>query len=59
MEHYKALKATVQATPKDVGCMVKWSLEYEKKNRDVTTPNHLVDFAVSVSKDIDGHLVSA
>jgi hypothetical protein len=39
------------------GCSaVRWSIDYEKKNEDVDTPNGWMDYS-KCTRDIDGHLV--
>ncbi|KAL6192661.1 hypothetical protein ACLB2K_033747 [Fragaria x ananassa] len=58
MEHYKSFLLTIQANPKDEGCTVHWTLEYEKHHGDITDPHTLLQFCAEVSKDIDAHLTA-
>jgi hypothetical protein len=58
LKEYKSFKIVVQATPKGEGSLVHWSMEYEKLKEDVPEPKTLLQFAVDVSKDIDGHLTA-
>jgi hypothetical protein len=36
---------------------VRWTIDYEKNNEDVDTPNGWMDYLSKGTKDIDGHLV--
>ena len=55
-EMYKSFKFIIQATPKGEGCLVHWTLEYEKLNADDPDASSMLQFAVGQSKDIDAHL---
>lgn len=61
MKKYKVFKASYQAIPKssDQGSLVKLSIEYEKLNEDVPTPNKYLDFIGMVTKNMDEHLLKA
>ncbi|KAI4313769.1 hypothetical protein L6164_026724 [Bauhinia variegata] len=59
LEDYKTFKATLQASPKDKGSVVHWTLEYEKKYGHITDPHTLLQFIADMSKDIDAHLTQA
>ncbi|KAL5071063.1 hypothetical protein RYX36_021950 [Vicia faba] len=58
-ESYKSLKVTIQVIDKELGGLVKWTFDYEKRKEDITaaSPNSFLDFAAKVTKDIDAHLV--
>jgi hypothetical protein len=58
LKEYKSFKIFVQASPKGEGSLVHWSMEYEKLKEDVPEPKTLLQFAVDMSKDIDGHLTA-
>ncbi|KAK7308726.1 hypothetical protein VNO77_42352 [Canavalia gladiata] len=60
-ENYKSLKVTLQVIDKEIGGIVKWTIEYEKlkENISAASPDSYLDFAVKVSQDIDAHLVKA
>ena len=55
MESYKSFKFIVQATPKDEGSLVHWTLIHEKLNVDVPDPNTMFQFAIDQTKDVDAH----
>ena len=55
-EMYKSFKFIIQATPKGEGCLVHWTLEYEKLNADDPDANTMLQFAIGQTKDIDAHL---
>ncbi|KMS99107.1 hypothetical protein BVRB_2g047890 [Beta vulgaris subsp. vulgaris] len=57
--YYKSLTSKLQAIPKDKGCIVKWSFEYEKINDDAPDANVHIDFLLAISKDMDAHLCRA
>ncbi|CAK9157589.1 unnamed protein product, partial [Ilex paraguariensis] len=57
MKDYKSFKSIAQFTSKGDGSLVKWSTDYEKLNEDVATPRKCLDFAATVLKDIDAHLL--
>ncbi|KAA8532560.1 hypothetical protein F0562_032624 [Nyssa sinensis] len=58
-KHYKSFKSILQVSAKGNGGLVKWTVEYEKLKEDVPAPDKYLDFAVTVSKDIDAHLLKA
>ncbi|XP_021723641.1 MLP-like protein 28 [Chenopodium quinoa] len=56
LNEYKTMVATCQVKPKDKErCIVRWSLEYEKKHPGVPEPTDLLDAWLAASKDIDDH----
>ncbi|KAF3947509.1 hypothetical protein CMV_026367 [Castanea mollissima] len=59
MESYKSFKFIVQATPKDEGSLVHWTLIHEKLNVNVPDPNTMLQFAIDQTKDVDAHLTQA
>ncbi|KAJ9708434.1 hypothetical protein PVL29_000463 [Vitis rotundifolia] len=60
LKDYKSYKVTTQAIPKGEGCLVIWTIEYEKKvNEDVPDPHAYLEFAVNITKDIEGHYLRA
>ncbi|XP_021738846.1 MLP-like protein 31 [Chenopodium quinoa] len=53
VEHcYKTVKSKMQATPKDGGCTVKWTIEYEKMNKNVPDADIYVNYLLGIAKDI-------
>lgn len=56
LELYKSFTIIVEATPKEGGSLVHWTLEYEKLNEDVPDPNSFLEYLCGVSTEIDGHL---
>ncbi|CAH2080676.1 unnamed protein product [Thlaspi arvense] len=60
LQNYKSLKAFLQVTGKeDKGALVKWTIEYEKTNENAPDPDKYMDLVVSMTKDIDQHLLKA
>jgi hypothetical protein len=58
-KNYKVFKSTAQVTPKGNGCLVKWTIEYEKAYEDVPTPNKYNDFTANMSKAVEAYLLNA
>ncbi|PON94454.1 Major latex protein domain containing protein [Trema orientale] len=61
MEHFKTFKLTIQANPKTEGegCVVHWTLEFEKHHGEIIDPHTLLQFVADVSKDLESHLAEA
>ncbi|XP_042980115.1 kirola-like [Carya illinoinensis] len=57
MEAFKSFKFIIQATRKDTGCLVRWTLEYEKLKEDVPDPKEMLQFAVDLTKEMDANLI--
>ncbi|XP_062111148.1 MLP-like protein 28 [Humulus lupulus] len=60
MEHFKSFKLTIQANSKaegEDGCIVHWTLEYEKNHGEIIDPHTLLQFVADVSKDLESHLL--
>ena len=59
LEHYKSIKFTIQANPKTEGegCVVHWTIEYEKLHNEILDPHTMIDFVQDVSKDLEVHLL--
>uniref|UniRef100_A0A7N2LNW9 Bet v I/Major latex protein domain-containing protein n=1 Tax=Quercus lobata TaxID=97700 RepID=A0A7N2LNW9_QUELO len=55
MESHKSFKFIVQATPKDEGSLVHWTLIHEKLNVDVPDLNTMLQFTIDQTKDVDAH----
>ncbi|MCD7460664.1 hypothetical protein HAX54_044078 [Datura stramonium] len=55
LEEYKSFYLTVHVETKGEDNFVTWILEYEKLNSDVPDPHSLMNFVLSVSKDIETH----
>ncbi|OMO99713.1 hypothetical protein COLO4_13131 [Corchorus olitorius] len=58
LEEYKSFVLTYTATPKPdgKGSIVKWVFEYEKKHEGIPHPESLMDYLLSVSKDMGTHV---
>nr|AFK45005.1 unknown [Lotus japonicus] len=58
-EGYKSFIMTLQVTDKEIGGLVKWTIEYEKLKENITasSPDTFLAFATTVTKDIDANLV--
>lgn len=59
MKDYKSYKFTIHAIPKGEGCLVKWTVIYEKAREDGPDPHNYMEYAVQVTKDIESHLLKA
>ena len=60
LERFKSFVITIQATPKGAdgeGCIVHWTLEYEKLNADIEDPHTLLDLATAVTKHLEDHFL--
>ena len=55
--YYKSFKATIEATSEAQTNLVKWSLEYEKANETVPSPESHLAFLLDVSKEVDAYLI--
>ncbi|XP_057522924.1 MLP-like protein 28 [Amaranthus tricolor] len=58
-KYYKTLQSKLQVIPKGNGCIVKWSIEYEKINEDSPDANVYIDFLIAIAKDGDAYLCKA
>lgn len=58
LKDYKTFNFTLQATPKGKGSEVHWVLEFEKLHEEIPDSCSLLEFCVSMSKDIDAHLMN-
>ncbi|KAL4356034.1 hypothetical protein AHAS_Ahas09G0046300 [Arachis hypogaea] len=57
--HYKSFKFLLHAVPKKKGgCMVRWTMEYEKINENTPDPHTMMQLVVDVSKQVEVHLIS-
>ncbi|XP_034700076.1 MLP-like protein 43 [Vitis riparia] len=59
LKEYKSYKFTAQAIPKGEGCLVIWTIEYEKASEGGPDPHNYLEFAVNITKDIESHLLNA
>nr|ACJ83999.1 unknown [Medicago truncatula] len=58
IENYKVLKLILEVIIKDNGTSaLRWTIDYEKNNENVDTPNGWMDYLSKSTRDIDGHLV--
>ncbi|KEH19272.1 putative START-like domain-containing protein [Medicago truncatula] len=58
IENYKVFKLILEVLNKaDGSSAVRWSIDYEKNNEDIDTPNGWMDYLSKSTRDIDGHLV--
>ena len=56
---HKSFKILLQVIPKGDFTLVHWTIEYEKLNKDITTPLKELGFLIHLSEHIDDHLVQA
>ncbi|XVF85374.1 hypothetical protein PTKIN_Ptkin17bG0112500 [Pterospermum kingtungense] len=59
MKYYNTFKSTVNVTAAGEGSLVKWTLEYEKKNENIPDPIKYLDLVANLTRDIDAYLVNA
>ena len=59
LKDYKSYKFTTQAIPKGEGCLVIWTIEYEKASEGGPDPHNCLEFSVNITKDIESHLLNA
>ncbi|XP_071691880.1 kirola-like [Rutidosis leptorrhynchoides] len=55
LEAYKTFMTTVDVDTNGEENVVTWTFHYEKLNGSVPNPDSLMDFALSVTKDIETH----
>ncbi|KAH7839978.1 hypothetical protein Vadar_010880 [Vaccinium darrowii] len=55
LQLYKTFVSTVHVDTKGENNLVTWTFEYEKLSGDVEDPNTLMDFCITVTKDIETH----
>ncbi|KAK1380614.1 Kirola [Heracleum sosnowskyi] len=55
LEVYNSFKITAHVETEGEDDIVTWTLEYEKPHEDVEDPHTLMDFFISVTKDIESH----
>ncbi|XP_062110243.1 MLP-like protein 423 [Humulus lupulus] len=55
LKYFKSFKITGQVVPKDEGCLVKWSCEYEKAADNIPDPIAVKDFSVKGFKELDDY----
>lgn len=55
LETYKSFKGTCHVDKEGEDSLVTWTFEYEKLHEKVEDPHTLMDFIVSVTKDIESH----
>ncbi|KAE9620876.1 hypothetical protein Lal_00019776 [Lupinus albus] len=60
-KQYKLFKATLELNDdkENGGAVVKWSVDYEKINKDIAVPYGYLNYFTKVSEDTDAHLLKA
>ncbi|OMO99694.1 hypothetical protein COLO4_13135 [Corchorus olitorius] len=60
-KYYKSFKSTINVLPSasGQGSLVKWTLEFEKRNENIPDPTMYTDFLVNWSKSVDSYLLNA
>ncbi|KAK9063684.1 hypothetical protein SSX86_017555 [Deinandra increscens subsp. villosa] len=56
---FKSFLITVQVDTKGDENIVTWTMDYEKLNENVEDPNSLMDFVISISKDMEKHQLTS
>ena len=59
--YYKSFEAKMEVTKNGNGngCIVEWSFEDEKKNKDAPDANVYIHFMLAMAKAVDAHLCMA
>ncbi|KAJ8773816.1 hypothetical protein K2173_008279 [Erythroxylum novogranatense] len=58
-KYYKTFKGHIVVGPKEDGCLVKWSCEYEKASEDSAAPHAIKDFVVKNFQAMDELIMKA
>ncbi|KAJ8773825.1 hypothetical protein K2173_008288 [Erythroxylum novogranatense] len=58
-KYYKTFKCHIVVGPKEDGCLVKWSCEYEKASEDIAVPHVIKDFVVKNFQAVDELIMKA
>ncbi|CAI0379670.1 unnamed protein product [Linum tenue] len=53
LKYYCSFKGHIVVAPKEEGCLVKWTCEYERVSDDVEVPHVIKDFVVKNFKEVD------
>ncbi|CAL1413670.1 unnamed protein product [Linum trigynum] len=53
LKYYCTFKGHIVVAPKEEGCLVKWTCEYERVSDDVEVPHVIKDFVVKNFKEVD------
>ncbi|OIV99095.1 hypothetical protein TanjilG_32354 [Lupinus angustifolius] len=58
---YKLFKVTLQLndTKDNDGAIIKWTIDYEKLNREIAPPYGHLRYLYKITEDIDAHLLKA
>lgn len=59
LKEYKSFKAIVQTISKGEATWVRWTIEYEKLNKEIPAPVKLLEFVIHASEELDDHLILA
>ncbi|CBI26880.3 unnamed protein product, partial [Vitis vinifera] len=59
LKEYKSFKAIVQTISKGETTWVRWTFEYEKLNKEISTPVKLLGFVIHMNEELDDHLIQA
>ena len=59
LQEYKSFKLIIQNIPKGEATWVRWTLEYEKLNKNIPHPIKLLELVIHLSEELDDHLVQA
>ncbi|XVE74686.1 hypothetical protein DITRI_Ditri12bG0037200 [Diplodiscus trichospermus] len=58
-KYYNTFKPILNVTASGQGSLVKWTVEYQKKDESVPAPTKYEDFLVGWSKNLDAYLLNA
>ncbi|XP_020534974.1 MLP-like protein 28 isoform X2 [Jatropha curcas] len=58
MNYYKSYKLSMEVASMGKGSLVKWTVEYEKQNEEISPPHKYLEFLVNFSKSIDAYLLT-
>ncbi len=59
LQEYKSFKLIIQNISIGEATWVRWTLEYEKLNKNIPHPIKLLELVIHLSEELDDHLVQA
>ncbi|KAH1122353.1 hypothetical protein J1N35_005513 [Gossypium stocksii] len=57
LKDFKSFVFKSQVSPKSQGCILHWTLEYEKWHEGIPNPETMLQFVNQICKDMDSHII--
>ncbi|KAK8370312.1 hypothetical protein V6Z11_A01G168600 [Gossypium hirsutum] len=57
LKNFKSFVFKSQVSPKSQGCILHWTLEYEKLHEGIPNPETMLQFVIQICKDMDSHII--